>query len=134
MKDTLCDILRDSKNIAVVGLSKSGNRTSNQIAAYLTGHGYNVAGVNPTADLDNINGIPVYKSLKDIPFKIDIVDVFRRSETIDELIPDVIERQPNVFWLQSGIRNDKAVSPLRHHGIIVVQDECIMVNHNRCFN
>lgn len=133
MKDTICDILKDSKNIAVVGLSKSGSRTSNQIADFLKNHDYNVAGVNPSADSDHIHGIPVYKSISEVPFDIDIVDVFRRSETIEELIPEVIERKPKVLWLQQGIRNDEAVSPLRHHGIVVIQDECIMVNYRSCF-
>lgn len=133
MKDTICDILKDSKNIAVVGLSKSGSRTSNQIADFLIDHDYNVAGVNPTADTEHVNGIPVYKSISEVPFDIDIVDVFRRSETIEALIPEVIERKPKVLWLQQGIRNDEAVSPLRHHGIVVIQDECIMVNHRSCF-
>lgn len=133
MKDTICDILKDSKNIAVVGLSKSGSRTCNQIADFLIDHDYNVAGVNPTADTEHVNGIPVYKSISEVPFDIDIVDVFRRSETIEALIPEVIERKPKVLWLQQGIRNDEAVSPLRHHGIVVIQDECIMVNHRSCF-
>lgn len=133
MKDTICDILKDAKTIAVVGLSKSGSRTSNTIADYLRQHDYNVVGVNPTVDKEELNGFKFYKSITEVPFDIDIIDVFRKSEDIEELIPAVVEKQPKVLWLQQGIRNDETVSPLRHHGIIVIQDECIMVNHRSCF-
>ena len=129
MKRQTCEILETYKNIAVVGY-KPG-RISGDIAHLLSENGYNVVGVNPV-----FNGeapLKVYKSLKDIPHKIDIVDVFRRSEFIPELIPDVIEINPDVFWLQLGIRNDEAVKPLIEKGITVIQDTCIKVEFFRCF-
>lgn len=127
----LCSILENSKTIAVVGISRYASRTSRQIADFLVSKGYKVAGVNPA--LPEIDGIPVYKSLTDIPHKIDIVDVFRRSEFIPDLIDDVLKIEPKVFWLQLGIRNDDAVENLSEKNITVVQDTCIAIQHNHCF-
>ncbi len=127
----LCSILKNAKTIAVVGISRYESRTSRQIAEFLVEMGYKVAGVNPA--IPNIEGIPVYKSLTEIPFKVDIVDVFRRSEFIHEIIDDVIKIQPKVFWLQLGIRNDEAVKGLIDQNITVVQDNCIAIQHNHCF-
>ena len=127
----LCTILEQAKTIAVVGISRNELRTSRQIADFLVEGGYKVAGVNPAKP--DIKGIPVYESLNEIPFKVDIVDVFRRREFIPELIDDVIKIQPKVFWLQLGIRNDEAVKILFDHNITVVQDTCIAIQHNHCF-
>jgi predicted CoA-binding protein len=127
----LCSILQNAKTIAVVGISRYESKTSRQIAEFLVDNGYNVAGVNPA--MPNIEGISVYKSLTEIPFKVDIVDVFRRSEYIPDLIDDVIKIQPKVFWLQLGIRNDEAVKRLIDQNITVVQDTCIAIQHNHCF-
>ena len=126
----ICEILKNSKNIAVLGISRNPTRTSRAIADYLINHGYTVVGVNP--GFTEVNGIKVYPSLKDIPFDIDIVDVFRRSESIDEIIPDVLVKKPKVLWLQLGIRNDSAVTPAKEEGITVVQDQCIKVEHQHC--
>ncbi|MDD3557953.1 MAG: CoA-binding protein [Melioribacteraceae bacterium] len=127
----LCNLLEKSKKIAVVGISRNNSRTSRSIADFLVMRGYEVVGVNP--GMPKIPGIPVYKSLKDIPFKIDIVDVFRKSEDIPELIPDVLEVNPNCFWLQLGIQNNKAVKPLIENGIIVVQNKCIKIEYLHCY-
>ncbi|HEX2865970.1 MAG TPA: CoA-binding protein [Ignavibacteriales bacterium] len=125
-----CDILKESKNIAVVGISNKPGRDSGRIAEYLKEAGYNVVGVNPLQK--EFPGIKVYSSLKEVPFKIDIVDVFRRSEAIPEIIPDVLEVKPGVLWLQLGIRNDEAVSPVIDAGIETIQDKCILVEHRFC--
>lgn len=125
-----CEILKDSKNIAVVGISNKPGRDSGRIAQYLKEAGYNVVGVNPI--VKDFPGIEVYPSLKDVPFKIDIVDVFRRSDAIPEIIPDVLSVKPKVLWLQLGIRNDEAVAPVVDAGIEAVQDKCILVEHRFC--
>lgn len=127
---SVCDILKNSKNIAVIGISDKHGRYSHTISVYLKEHGYNVAGVNPL--LKNVDGIPVYPNLKDVPFEIDIVNVFRRSETIPEIIPDVLEIKPKVLWLQTGIYNDAAVQPIIDAGIETIQDTCIFVEHRHC--
>lgn len=118
-------ILSESKTIAVVGISRDPSKTSRMIADYLIDKDYKVVGVNPF--VDTIEGIEVYKSLRDIPFKIDIVDVFRRSEDIPEIIDDVIAVKPKVLWLQQGIQNDSAVQPVINAGITTFQDMCIAV-------
>lgn len=131
MIDT-CEILREAKTIAVVGFSKNKSRTSRQIASFLKSVGYNVFGINPTIEENEIEGIPIYHSLLDVPQKIDIVNVFRKSEDIPELIDDIKNVNPKVLWLQLGIRNDSAVEPLQKLGIEVIQDTCIYVEYNNC--
>jgi len=126
-----CKILHDVKTIAVVGISHNPNRTSRDIAAFLQMKNYRVVGVNPATP--EIEGMEVFKSLKDIPFKIDLVNVFRKSKDIAELIPDVIDINPDYLWLQLGIRNDEAVKPVLEIGIKCVQDYCIKVEYLNCF-
>ncbi len=126
-----CKILKETKTIAVVGISHNPNRTSREIADFLVRKGYKVVGVNP--GITKAGDIEVYPNLQAIPFEIDIVDVFRRSETIGDLIPDVLAKNPKVLWLQLGIRNDDAVRPAERQGITVIQDRCILVTYNECF-
>lgn len=125
-----CKILNESKTIAVVGISSNPSRTSRGIADYLIKAGYKVVGVNPGKPA--IEGMEVFASLKDIPFQIDIVDVFRKSEDIPQIIPDVLAVKPKTLWLQLGIRNDEAVKAAADDGITVVQDFCIKVAHMGC--
>jgi len=130
---SICQILKESKNIAVYGISDKPGRDSKKIALFLKDEGYNVVGVNPILQVSEVEGIPVYKSFKDVPFQIDIVDVFRRSESIPEIIPEVLEVKPKVLWLQLGIRNDEAVQPAIDAGIETIQDHCILIEHHNCF-
>ena len=127
-----CEILKHADTIAVVGISSDSNKTSRSIAGYLAKAGYKVFGVNPNCKSTELEGIPIYKSLTDIPVPIDIINVFRRSGDIPDLIPDVLAVNPKVLWLQSGIRNDEAVKPVIDRGIIAIQDTCIFVEHSRC--
>jgi len=128
----ICDILKSSKNIAVIGISRRPFSTSRNIADYLVSIGYNVVGVNPNKSFTDADGIRVYNNLKEIPFDIDIVNVFRRSEDIPELISDILEKKPKTVWLQQGIKNNEAVKPLEENGIVVIQDKCISVYSNYC--
>lgn len=133
MKDEMkqyCDILKNTKKIAVYGISHDPSRTSREIAEYLVRNGFEVVGVNPS--ISDANGIKVYPNLRDIPFEVDVVDVFRRSEFIPELIDDVIAIKPKALWLQQGIRNDEAVKPVIDAGIETVQDTCIAVMNSLC--
>ena len=127
-----CSILKEAKTIAVIGFSRNPSRTSREIALYLHNYKYNVVGINPGINEDKIDGIKVYKRLQDVPGKIDIVDVFRKPGTIEEIIPDVLEVNPKVLWLQLGIRNDEAVKPAGEKGITVIQDRCIKIEHSNC--
>ena len=133
MQDTnICEILKTTKTIAVVGISSNPMRTSRDIAEYLVLHGYDVVGVNPNKNFTDANGIKVYNNLEEIPHKIDIVNVFRRSEDIPFIIPDVLKIKPKYLWLQLGIRNDNAVKNVVDAGIQTIQDTCIKIAHSFC--
>lgn len=125
-----CKILKEAKTIAIVGLSGNPLKISRSIASYLVSHGYKMAGINPA--IPEIDGISVYKSLTEVPFKIDIVNVFRRSETIPDLLDDVLAVNPKVFWLQTGIFCNYVIEKVEKKGIIGIQDNCIMVTHRQC--
>lgn len=127
-----CEILKNSKTIAIVGISSKPYRISREVTSYLVHHGYEVVGVNPNKSFTEADGIPVYNSLLEIPFKIDIVNVFRKSEDIPFLIDDIMAVNPKCLWIQLGIRNDSAVKPVIDNNIIVVQDSCIKVDHSFC--
>lgn len=128
--DKYCEILKNAKKIAVYGISHNPNRTSREIADYLVRNGFEVVGVNPA--VSKAGDIDVYPSLEDIPFEVDIVDVFRRSEHIPELVDAVKKIKPKVLWLQLGIRNDAAIKEVSEAGIETVQDTCIAVMHSYC--
>ena len=100
------------------------------IAEFLVSKNYTVVGVNPL--IKKSGSIDVYPTLKDVPFEIDIVNVFRRSETIPEIIEEVLSVNPKALWLQQGIRNDDAVKPVMQKWIQVIQDKCIAVYYNLC--
>lgn len=131
-KVNICRLLKDSKTIAVVGISREKWKTSRKIASFLADHDYDVVGVNPSFGDEDADGIKVYKSISDIPHQVDIINVFRRSEDIPALIEEVLEKNPKALWLQQGIRNDTAVKPVIEKGIITIQDECIFVEYNNC--
>ena len=127
---SICELLMSSKNIAVIGLSDNPMRTSFDIAHLLLRNGFNVVGVNPL--ISKSGEIVVYPNLTSVPFKIDVVNVFRRSEFIPDIVNDVIQVNPKALWLQQGIRNDNAVKPVQEKGITVLQDICIAVYYNLC--
>ncbi|MDP2036454.1 MAG: CoA-binding protein [Ignavibacteria bacterium] len=126
----ICALLHSTKTIAVVGLSDNPGRTSHQISEVMASRGYKVVGVNPM--IKKAGEFDVYASLVDVPFKIDIVNVFRRSETIPEIIGEVLSVNPKALWLQQGVRNDEAVKPVIEKGIQTIQDKCIAVYYNLC--
>jgi hypothetical protein len=127
---TTSEILKEAKTIAVVGISNKPGRDSGRIALFLKDRGYNVIGVNPVQK--DFEGIKIYEKLTDIEQDIDIVDVFRNSNAIPDLIPDVLVKKPKILWLQLGIRNDDAVKPAEEEGIQVIQDKCIAIEYNFC--
>ncbi len=129
--DNLCEILKHSKNIAVVGISDKPGRDSGWIARFLSEIGYNVFGVNPV--LEKFDGIQIYKSLKDIPVPIDIVDIFRRSEFVTDIVKDAIEINAKVVWMQLGVINYEAEKLALNSGLKVVMNRCIAVEYRRCF-
>lgn len=126
-----CKILKESKNIAVVGLSGDPSRISRKVAAFLVSKGYNLAGINPA--IPKADNIPVYNSLRDVPFPIDIINVFRKPETINELLNDILLVKPKVLWLQEGIINNEVIDMVQKYGIIGIQNKCILTTHINCF-
>ena len=128
---TLRRILRDNRTIAVVGLSANWYRPSYFAAKYLQEHGYRVIPVNPL--YDSVLGEKCYKSLADIPDKVDIVDCFRRSEEIPALAGEAIAIGAKVLWMQLGVRSEEARRRAEAAGLEVVEDRCMKIEHGRLF-
>ena len=125
----IVQILKESKTIAVVGMSKNPEKAAHRIPKYLQSVGYKVVPVNPTAD--EILGEKAYKSLEDIPFPIDIVDVFRPSEKTPSIVKSAVELNPKLIWLQLGIANEKSKALTKENGIAYVENKCLMVEHKK---
>jgi len=119
------------KNIAVVGMSKNSEKAAHYVPKYLAEKGYRIIPVNPTAD--EILGKKCYSELSDIPYHIDIVDVFRPSEQVMPVISEAIKLKPIVIWLQEGIHNIEAESLAQKAGIEVVFNRCMLAEHQRLF-
>jgi hypothetical protein len=122
-------ILHGSKTVAVVGLSHKENRDSHRVAAYLKKHGYTIVPVNPARDI--ILGEKCYKSVSDIPFKVDVVNVFRKPGALPELAEQIAAVKPGAVWFQVGIVNEKASKIIREASIDFVQNLCMMAEHRR---
>ena len=125
------ELLSSSKNIAVVGLSPKTDKPSNRVAQYLIEHGYRVIPVNP--QYEEILGERSYKSLSDIPDKIDIVDIFMRAENVVPVVEEAIKLKPKAIWLQLDIVNDEAKAIAEKNGTDFVQNLCIKLEHARLF-
>jgi uncharacterized protein len=128
---TLRRILRDNRTIAVVGLSANWYRPSYFAAKYLQEHGYRVIPVNPT--VESVLGEKCYKTLRDIPEKVDIVDCFRRSEEIPALAAEAVAIGAKVLWLQLGVKSEEARRIAEAAGLEVVEDRCMKIEHGRLF-
>lgn len=129
----ICNILREAKTIAVVGFSDKPYRDSREIALFLANKGYKVYGVNPTIDELNVDGIPIVKSLREIKEKIDIVDIFRRSEFVPEIVDEAIEIGAKIIWMQLGVINYEAKKKAEGAGIEVIMNRCIKIEYLNCF-
>ena len=125
--DQITELLKSAKNIAVVGLSSSPMRPSYGVAAYLQTQGYKIIPVNP--EIKGALGEKAYASLAESPEKIDIVNIFRRSEFVADVVDAAIKLKPLAIWMQEGVRNDAAAEKARKAGIFVVQDRCILKEH-----
>lgn len=121
------DILRSNRSIAVVGFSPKSNRPSYRVGKYLIDAGYNVYPVNP--GVDEILGRRSYPDLASIPEKIEIVDIFRRSEDVLPVVEAAIAINAKVIWMQQGIINDEAAALAEKAGLTVIMDRCIMIDH-----
>ena len=122
-------ILKNSKMIAVVGASPKPWRDSGSIGQYLIHKGYEVFPVNPK--YEEVLGKKCYPDLKSVPKKIDIVDIFRNSDEVEEIIDEAIAVKAGTVWMQLGVVNEKASSKAEKAGLQVVMDHCIAVEHSR---
>ena len=127
-KKEIKDIFDSVKTIAVLGLSPDESKDSHKVAKYLQEQGFKIVPVYPKGD--EILGEKVYNSLLEIPFPVDMVDIFRKPEALDVIADACIERgDVKVFWSQKGIVNNKAAQKAKDAGIKVVQSMCSMVEH-----
>jgi predicted CoA-binding protein len=129
--NTLRRILRDNRVIAVVGLSADWFRPSYFAAKYMLEHGYRVIPVNPK--YPEILGQRCYKSLREVPEKIDIVDVFRKTQDVMPIAEEAIAVGAKVLWQQLGVKNEAAASRARDAGLEAIMDRCVKIEHGRLF-
>jgi hypothetical protein len=123
------EILLSTKTIASVGLSGNQEKESFWIASYLKEQGYRLFPVNPTAA--EILGEKAYPDLESVPEKIDVVQIFRRSEDVPPVVEDAIKVGAKVVWMQEGIVNEDAAKKAREAGLQVVMDACMRATHRR---
>ena len=129
--DPIAELLKKARTIAVVGLSNNPLRASHGVSAYMQSHGYRIVPVNP--NIKGALGEKAHSTLLDVPGKIDIVNVFRRQEFVDEIVDQAIQLKLPAIWMQEQVVNEKAAEKARKAGIFVVMDECILQEHMRRF-
>jgi len=129
--DPIRDLLERSKVIAVVGLSSKPHRPSYGVARYMQSAGYRIIPVNPNER--EVLGEKCYARLEDVPIKVDIVDVFRRSELVPPVVESAIAIGARAVWLQEGVIHEEAAARARGAGLVVVADRCILKEHAKRF-
>lgn len=127
-KETRRKILAEAKTIAVVGLSANPDRPSHEVSQAMQQSGYRIIPVNPTLK-EPILGEKPYAALEDIEEEVDIVDVFRRSEHTPEIAKSAASIRADTLWLQQGVYNEEAAQYAEEHGMTVIMDHCIKVDH-----
>ena len=119
------------KHVAVIGMSKNDNKAAHYVPKYLSENGYHIIPVNPTTD--EILGKKCYSTISDVDGVIDIIDVFRPSESVLPVVEEAIKKNPKVIWLQEGIHNLEAEEMARKKDIKVVFNRCMLAEHQRLF-
>lgn len=127
--EKITQLLKTAKTIAVVGLSDSPLRPSFSVSEYMRAQGYRIIPVNPS--IEEWLGEKAYPSLLDVPDKIDIVDVFRRSDAVPEIVDQAIQIKAPAIWMQEGVVHEEGAERARKAGIFVVMDLCILKEHRR---
>ena len=130
-ENKISEILRNSRTVAVVGISDKAERDSFRVANYLRNNGFQIIPVNPV--ISEWEGLKTYPNLVSIPRdkKIDIVDIFRKSETVPKIVEESLEIHPKVIWMQEGVISEDAARLAKENGILVVMDRCMMKEHTR---
>ena len=126
---SIAELLESSKNIAVVGLSSKRWRPSFGVSEYMQRAGYRIIPVNPRER--EVLGEKAYPTLDDVPERIDIVDIFRRSEFVPEIVDAAIRIGARAVWMQEGVVNEAAAEKARAAGLEVIMDRCILKDHRR---
>jgi uncharacterized protein len=129
--DPITDWLKRSQTIAVVGLSNNPLRPSHGVSAYMQTQGYRIIPVNPR--IKGALGEKAFASLLDVPEKIDIVNIFRRPEYVEEIVDQAIRLKVPVVWMQEQVIHERAAEKARQAGIFVVMDHCILKEHKARF-
>lgn len=133
--DPIYELLLRAKTIAVVGLSGNPMRASHGVSAYMQASGYKIIPVNPK--IGEALGERAYPSLLEVPLevakKIDLVDVFRRPEYVDDIVEQAIQLKMPAIWLQEDVVNERAAEKARKAGMFVVMDRCILKEHRARF-
>lgn len=127
--DVILDILKEYRTIAVVGLSANPMRPSFGVSEYMQEAGYRILPVNPNER--EVLGEKSYERLEDVPEKIDIVDIFRRTEEVAAVVESAIGVGAKVVWMQMGIENEEAAEKARSAGLVVVEDACLSIEHRK---
>jgi len=127
----IAEILKDYRVVAVVGLSAEPERPSYRVAQYLKEHGYRIIPVNPGCE--EILGEKCYPSLEDIPFPVEVVDIFRKVEAIPAIVEEAIRLKAKAVWMQLGLVEPASAQKARNAGLKVVMDHCLKVEHARLF-
>lgn len=129
VNENIPQILKSFKKIAVIGISNKPDRPSHYVSYFMKEHGYQIYPVNP--GLDEVLGEKCYPSLSAIPDEVEIVDIFRRAEFVDEIVEKAIEVNAKVIWMQQGIINENAAQKAIEAGLQVVMDRCIKTEYAR---
>ena len=127
--ERITELLKTAKTIAVVGISDSAMRPSFGVSEYMRAHGYRIIPVNPA--IEEWLGEKAYPSLLDVSEKIDIVDVFRRSDAVPQIVEQAIQIKAPAIWLQEGVIHEEAADRARKAGVFVVMDLCILKEHRK---
>lgn len=129
MASDLAGLLRSTRTIAVVGLSPDPFRASHGVAHYMQQHGYRIVPVNP--NVTEVLGEQSYADLESIPFPVDMVNIFRRSEAVPPFVDSAIRIGAKSVWMQEGIAHDEAAAAAQAAGLEVVMDRCLLKEHIR---
>ncbi len=126
-KSEISQILQNYRVVAIVGISSNPERPSYQVAHYLQSHGYRIIPVNPGCT--EILGEKCYPSLKDIPFPVEVVDIFRKIEAIPPIVDDALAVGAKAVWMQLELKEPKSADKAQKAGLQVVQDRCMKIEH-----
>ncbi len=130
--EEIIEIFKNTKTIAIAGLSPDSSKASNMVAVYLQNAGFKIVPVYPKED--TILGEKVYRTISEIPFKIDMVDIFRKPDAIAEIIDEAIKRgDVDTVWTQLGLVNNEAAAKAKEAGLKVVQNKCTKIEHRNLF-